>query len=168
MLGSSFAASIAAGPGWLPKCLAVFPPGNSSWDRLAQVARGAAAGGGPFASRARQARVDVMAGLRDKPSFTGSACQQTPPQQVWANTCQICPFTTELGYCLPQPFRSLLQPALEPIVPSFSLALDRCRAGPGKGAVWLGWLLSTCGFGILLGGVAAMQQVGRHAFKVAR
>ncbi|KAL4441894.1 hypothetical protein ABPG77_003810 [Micractinium sp. CCAP 211/92] len=30
--------------------------------------------------------------------------------------------------------------------------------GPGKGAVWLGWLLSTCGFGILLGGVAAMQQ----------
>lgn len=26
--------------------------------------------------------------------------------------------------------------------------------------IWLGWLLATCGFGILLGGVAAMQQVG--------
>ena len=25
--------------------------------------------------------------------------------------------------------------------------------------VWLGWLLATCGFGILLGGVASMQQV---------
>ena len=27
--------------------------------------------------------------------------------------------------------------------------------------VWLAWLLATCGFGILLGGVASMQQVGR-------
>lgn len=30
--------------------------------------------------------------------------------------------------------------------------------GPSKGMIWLGWLLATCGFGILLGGVAAMQQ----------
>ncbi|KAI7843764.1 hypothetical protein COHA_002662 [Chlorella ohadii] len=27
-----------------------------------------------------------------------------------------------------------------------------------KMLVWLGWLLATCGFGILLGGVASMQQ----------
>lgn len=29
---------------------------------------------------------------------------------------------------------------------------------PNTGLAILGWLLSTCGFGILLGGVAAMQQ----------
>jgi hypothetical protein len=29
-----------------------------------------------------------------------------------------------------------------------------------KGLIWGAWLLSTCGFGILLGGVAAMQNVG--------
>lgn len=29
-----------------------------------------------------------------------------------------------------------------------------------KGFIWAFWLLSTCGFGILLGGVAAMQNVG--------
>jgi hypothetical protein len=30
-----------------------------------------------------------------------------------------------------------------------------------KGAIWAAWLLSTCGFAILLGGVASMQNVRR-------
>ena len=29
--------------------------------------------------------------------------------------------------------------------------------------MWLAWLLATCGFGILLGGVTSMQQVRRQA-----
>lgn len=32
-------------------------------------------------------------------------------------------------------------------------------ASPSRMLVWLAWLLATCGFGILLGGVASMQQV---------
>ena len=32
-------------------------------------------------------------------------------------------------------------------------------SAPNRGLIWGAWLLSTAGFGILLGGVASMQQV---------
>ncbi|KAL4433903.1 hypothetical protein ABPG75_000344 [Micractinium tetrahymenae] len=42
--------------------------------------------------------------------------------------------------------------------PSFGGGANGDRSGTSKPMIWLGWLLATCGFGILLGGVASMQQ----------
>jgi hypothetical protein len=50
---------------------------------------------------------------------------------------------------------------LPPLAATAPLAAKMMSFSGNKGAIWAAWLLSTCGFAILLAGVASMQNVRR-------
>lgn len=73
--------------------------------------------------------------------------------------------------CAPAPILSLQVNALDTAQATSTMKLGMGGTGTGgttgktgnRALIWLAWLLSTAGFGILLGGVASLQQVPSFA-----